>query len=86
MPGDRTAVMIGEDEGRAMCPSMLPATLDAINDIEPPTGTLERLSGLLGASEAVRVWPLLLGAYRATVAERVATRDDGARAPRGSRK
>ena len=64
-------ITIGEEAGNAICPSCLPVDVDAVNDLYPPAGTLARLAMELGDSGAVAAWPLLLGAFRATVSERV---------------
>ncbi len=75
MDGTRTAIALGVAEGNAVCPSLLPEGPMGANDMHPPRGTLARLADLVGDSEAVRQWDMLLGAFRTTVAERVERRD-----------
>jgi len=77
----RTAMLMGEEAARAVCPSEVPPTKNAVNDCCPQQGTLGLLAAHVGDDEAVRQWPMLLGAYRATLAERVT----GATPQRGGR-
>ncbi len=67
----RTAILMGEEAARSVCPTEVPATVDDANDCTPVQGMLCLLAAHVGDDEAVRQWPMLLGAYRATLAERV---------------